>query len=430
MITDERQVSPTVDGIRKDHVFRYQFAAEYLKGATVIDCGCGVGYGTSILANECTKVTGYDVDTEAVSYAKKHYKTINNQFFTANMEKRKKGFTEAGAVCFEMLEHVKNPEKILKRLPDILIASVPNEAVYPYNDKVKYHYRHYTAQEFESLLNDSGYEVKQWYGQNGIDSNLVENTQGRTLIAVAHREKKPKTDKWKILPAVRPVPNSVSIVAMGMSAATYMRLCSNKGNRKRVSDETWAINSMGGVIKHDLLFHMDDCKIQEARAQRRENSNVAGMITWLKDHPNFMTSRKYDGYEGAIEFPLQDVINYLGVTYFNNTVAYAVAYAIYIGVKKIGIYGADYSYDNLHKSESGRGCVEFLLGIAAARGIDIKVAGDSTLLDANVPKDRRFYGYDSYDIELKQTDHGVEVIKNNREVLPSALEIEKRYKNE
>lgn len=34
----ERQVSPTIDGIRKDHVERYQFVAKRLaKGSRVVD---------------------------------------------------------------------------------------------------------------------------------------------------------------------------------------------------------------------------------------------------------------------------------------------------------------------------------------------------------------------------------------------------------
>jgi len=228
----------------------------------------------------------------------------------------------------------------------------------------------------------------------------------------------------------KPVPSSVAIVAMGMSASTYVRLASNRGGRQKVSSEVWAINSMGNVIKHDLLFHMDDCKIQEARAEREPDGNVAGMLDWLKEHPRFITSRKYPEYPGATEFPLQDVINNLGSTYFNNTVAYAVAYAIYIGVQRISIYGADYSYAQMHKAESGRGCVEFLLGIAAARGIHIEVAQDSTLLDACIPDNQRFYGYDAVDIKLDNTDKGMKVEMSQRDKLPTAEEIEKRYNHE
>lgn len=227
-----------------------------------------------------------------------------------------------------------------------------------------------------------------------------------------------------------PAPKTIIIVAMGASASTYVNLASHKGGRQRITDETWAINSMGGVIKHDLLFHMDDCRVHESMAKRDPDGNIAGMMEWLKDHPKFMTSKKYPDYPGAIEFPLEKVINYLGTTYYNSTVAYAVAYAIYIGVQKIGLYGCDYSYKDQHKAESGRGCVEFLLGMAVSRGIHIEVAENSTLFDACVPDSQRFYGYDASDVTLEQTDKGIKVNLKQRDKLPSAEEMEVRYCHE
>ena len=226
------------------------------------------------------------------------------------------------------------------------------------------------------------------------------------------------------------VPESVAIVAMGTSHSSYTKLVANLGNRRRVADETWVINAMGSALEHDLLFHMDDCKVQESRAERDPKGNIASMVEWLRNHPRFFTSKVYEDYPGAIEFPLEQVINKLGISYFNNTVAYAVAYAMFLDVKTIKIFGADYTYANLHKAEKGRGCVEFLLGAAAARGIRIEVASDSTLLDANVPEDQRFYGYDACSVKLENTERGIIVHRTPRDALPSAEEIEKRYSHE
>ncbi len=430
MIEGERQVATTLKDIRRDHIARYEFAANRLKGKRVLDCACGVGYGSKILA-ETSNVKAADIDPEAIAYAKEHYahEKVVHVISDASVVGPFTGYD--AVVSFETIEHLEDPLPALERFAKTaktLIASVPNESVYPYEDNIKFHYRHYTAEQFEDLLNRAGYEVQEWHGQIGPESDVEPNIQGRTLIVVAERSDDPKGGTWKQLP--KPVPKSVAIVAMGMSSATYVRLASNKGGRQRVSDEVWAINSMGNVIKHDLLFHMDDCRVQESRAEREPDGNVAGMQEWLKDHPRFLTSRKYPEYPGAIEFPLEKVINGLGSTYFNNTVAYAVAYAIFIGVQKISLYGCDYSYQQIHKAESGRGCVEFLLGLAAARGIHIEVAQDSTLLDACIPDNQRFYGYDAVDIKLNNTDKGMKVEMTKREALPTAEEIEKRYNHE
>jgi hypothetical protein len=217
---------------------------------------------------------------------------------------------------------------------------------------------------------------------------------------------------------------------MGRSAQTYVNMAAVRGGRQRIADEIWAINSMGGVIQHDLLFHMDDCRIQEARATAQPGENVWGMLQWLKSHPKFMTSKVYPEYPGAIAFPLEQVINAIGTTYLNNTVAYAVAYAMFLGFNKISLFGVDYSYPDLHKAESGRGCVEFLLGMAAARGIHIEVAADSTLMDACVDPKTKPYGYDAYDVSFEQTESGVNVKMTDREIMPSAAEIERRYRHD
>lgn len=212
---------------------------------------------------------------------------------------------------------------------------------------------------------------------------------------------------------------------MGPSSGTYLAVAASAGTRKEIADEVWAINAMGDVIHHDLLFHMDDCKLQETRAEVDPDGCVAGMVKWLKSHPKFITSKAYPDYPGAIEFPLEEVINRFGTTYFNNTVAYAVAYAIYIGVEEIMLYGVDFTYSDHHKAEMGRGCVEYWIGVANANRIHVAVASNSTLLDSNVPQENKPYGYDAYHVSYEIKD-GVKVIKKDKP-LPTPEEIESRY---
>ena len=221
---------------------------------------------------------------------------------------------------------------------------------------------------------------------------------------------------------------SVAIVGMGRSMQTYVRLCAKLGDRRRLTDETWAINAVGGVLAHDLLFHMDDLKIQEDRAERLPDGTVAGMVGWLKTHPRFMTSRAYPDYPGAVEFPLEAVLNSTGAHYLNSTTAYALAYALHQGHRRIGLYGCDFSYPHLHKAESGRACVEFLVGIAAARGVEIMLPNDTTLLDASEPT--RFYGYDTEHVEVLDDNGRVRIKRSPRAVIPTAEEIEARYNHE
>jgi SAM-dependent methyltransferase len=290
--TGERQVSPTLDGIRRDHVARYEFAAERLAGKSVIDCACGIGYGAKIMADAGAKVKAIDIDQDAILYGLAHYDDNHITHVVADAQNIGPFSGYDAIVSFETIEHIEDPLPVLKRyarsVPQ-LICSVPNEDVLPHQGKVKYHYRHYTPEQFEFLLNRSGWQIDEWHGQAGPESEVEPNLPGRTLIAVCSLNNRSDGGTWKKLPVAQKIPESVAIVAMGRSSATYLSLASHNGNRKKVADETWAINSMGGVIQHDLLFHMDDCKVQESRVDT--NDNVAGMLDWLKTHPRFMTIR-------------------------------------------------------------------------------------------------------------------------------------------
>mgnify|MGYP003132082774 FL=1 len=79
--------------------------------------------------------------------------------------------------------------------------------------------------------------------------------------------------------------------------------------------------------------------------------------------------------------------------YLNNTVAYALAYAIAQEVKQIYLFGIDFTYRDIAFAEAGRGCCEFWLAVAMTKGIKISIAHNSSLLDTNVKEDQKLYGY-------------------------------------
>ena len=191
-----------------------------------------------------------------------------------------------------------------------------------------------------------------------------------------------------------PRPSTVAIVAMGASSSDYINQAAQHGGRHAIADETWTINAMGGVIHHDRAFAMDD--LGELRRDARKGKKVAkGMLDWMPNHPGpLYVIRPYDFIPNAVQYPVEDVLNDVGFPYFNNTVAYAVGYAIYIGVDMLKLYGCDFTYANHHVGESGRGNVEWLLGMAGERGMKIEVSQSTTLLDANVPMEDRLYGFD------------------------------------
>lgn len=447
MRTGERQVSPTVEGIRRDHVARYEWAAKMLPAKSrVIDFACGVGYGTRILAEAGHKACGYDKEPEALVYADKHYAVSGTMFINADACTPPAMPEVDAAVCFETIEHIEDPRPLLKALREVapfLWASVPNEDVMPWSPApgytTEFHFRHYTKAQFAQLLEECGWCPIMWYGQEGPESDVEPNVKGRTLIAACQRDlARVRVDDDLIESAPpgvvsdRPapvMPKHVAILGLGPSLNQYLEITKRLGGRSRFCDEVWTINALGDVFAGDLVFHMDDIRIQEIRAKAAPQSNIATLVQWLKTHPGpVMTSRAHPDYPALIEFPLEAVLNDLGHDYFNSTAAYAIAFAIHIGVEKISVFGMDFTYPNAHDAEKGRACVEFWLGTAAARGIKINLPKTTTLMDAMHTRAARLYGYDTQDVEfVMQTDGQVKLSFTERATLPTAAEIEAAY---
>lgn len=222
-------------------------------------------------------------------------------------------------------------------------------------------------------------------------------------------------------------PRRVAILGLGPSLEAYVDIVKRMGARAALYDEVWGINAVADVIICDRVFHMDDVRVQEARAEAKPQSNIANMLGWLKTRPGpIYTSRPHEDYPGLVAFPLEDVINSSGIAYFNSTAAYAVAYAVHIGVEEIALFGCDFTYPNAHQAEKGRACVEFHLGIAKARGIKIALPDNTSLMDGIAPMEERVYGYDTLDIDMEDDGENVRLTFTPKDA-PTAEEIERRY---
>lgn len=216
----------------------------------------------------------------------------------------------------------------------------------------------------------------------------------------------------------------ITILGLGPSVEDYSNHVKRLGGRSAYCDEVWGINGIGNVFECDKIFHMDDMRIQEARAKAAPNGNIANMARWIKDTdiPVF-TSVADPRYKSHVNFPLQEVVRELGEAYFNSTAAYAVAYAIYVGATRISLFGCDFSYANSHSAERGRACVEFWIAIAKQRGIAITLPRNTSLMDAYDGEQALFYGYDGFHVTIGD---GLEISMEPKE-LPTVREIEHRY---
>lgn len=180
----------------------------------------------------------------------------------------------------------------------------------------------------------------------------------------------------------------VAIVAMGESRNDFIAgKLTVDGAEILNQAEVWGINFMGAVIHCDRLIALDVLDDPECI-----KAYPPGHLEhFRKTQIPIYSARHTEGYN-TIEYPLDEIKKaFGGFSYFNNSVAYAIALAVYEGVDELMLFGCDFTYSDAHFSEAGRGCCEFWLGIAVARGIKLTIANSSTLMDTNVG--RPAYGY-------------------------------------
>jgi len=161
--TGERVVPNQVsDDLFNEHISRYVFASKFInKHHQVLDVGCGTGYGTFELSKVAGEVTGIDISSEAIDYAKSNY-AKDNLIFVCKDSRNIEKYNEFDiAVSFEVIEHIEFVEEYLSSIkkslkPEgVFIVSTPNKKMYSdsiENYKNPYHVKEYYYDEFKALL--------------------------------------------------------------------------------------------------------------------------------------------------------------------------------------------------------------------------------------------------------------------------------------
>lgn len=102
---------------------RLSFIQQYidLKGARILDVGCGGGILTESMAALGAKVTGLDVEQDSIAAARVHSENsgLDIKYICQPIESfKEKAFDSI--TCMEMLEHVVDPELVIKHCARLL----------------------------------------------------------------------------------------------------------------------------------------------------------------------------------------------------------------------------------------------------------------------------------------------------------------------
>ncbi|MEX1307897.1 MAG: class I SAM-dependent methyltransferase [Eubacteriales bacterium] len=181
---DMYHITPENFWLALEHMGRYAYAAWMVgkrKYKSVLDVACSNGFGCEKLADAGTQVVGVDINEQSIAAARERHRNREDiRYSVADVDGE--GWADAldakkydAIVCFEAIEHVRHPEKLLCTLATMLkpnarlLLSVP-AAEYESLDEnghpvSPYHQHVFSRLDISAMLAKAGLSVERMLGQ-------------------------------------------------------------------------------------------------------------------------------------------------------------------------------------------------------------------------------------------------------------------------
>ena len=190
------------------HVAAYRFAAAMVEG-TVVDAGCGEGYGPTILGGSASVVISLDLDLPTLAHAASRYPSAT--LVAADLQRLPLHHSSVDAVVsLQVIEHLQDADGFVREAArvlqphGVLVLSTPNRLTFP-SGLNPFHAHEYDPGELEDLLSTAFSEVRMMGTAHRVGIRWLERALGEPI-----QERLVRTPYSELPPALRAMLRGIS----------------------------------------------------------------------------------------------------------------------------------------------------------------------------------------------------------------------------
>lgn len=227
--------------------YAYEYAKNTITGKKVLDVGCGLAYGTALMANSASQIIGLDYDQSTIDENKKRYSEIKNLSFQRS-EIPPLPFEDNSfdvVTAFQFIEHIEKRKEFMKECLRVLkpggkmMVTTPN--VKKSLARNPFHIHEYTFDEIKGEINSltENFNLQGLNGNDEVNKYYEENGKFVRMIL-----------KWDIFKLHQRLPSA-------WLAKPYNLVTSLMRNKLKAKvDQTTAITTNDFFLQKEKL---DDC---------------------------------------------------------------------------------------------------------------------------------------------------------------------------
>ncbi len=226
---------------------------------------------------------------------------------------------------------------------------------------------------------------------------------------------KSSTGEWKHPTGVSP--KSLNLIALGPTSGDFQAAMCNYDPIIPPADETWTVNKGFRTIRAELVFILDDLIGERVKSERYYEDICSIGIPIITSIIDGEVRGQYHKVN-LHRFPIERIIDWYGYMwlckrtghnkhssadvreagkeiagYMKNSIPMMLAYAGFVGVRDINLFGADYDFPGQALHEADKPNCEYWVGmLRGLLGARVRVSSRTTLLQTNQGTAKYGYG--------------------------------------